>query len=117
MNNRASTEAVKNETSLINKFYSLPKEIMNKIKFPSVDIPVTVLASNAVIPSEGEARLCNPEDKVEAALQKAIKASSFALRVSAAKTPGRVLYQVSLPLGGKCDHNLSVVKNSLTAQS
>ncbi|XP_066477616.1 uncharacterized protein [Tiliqua scincoides] len=77
----------KRDARLVNKFYSLLKEVLDKIRIPSVDAQMAALATNTIIPSEGEGGPRDPLDKrIEAAFKRAFEASSFSLQAAAANS-------------------------------
>lgn len=69
--------------SFIRRHYILQRAVMDKLKVPLVDAPVSALVSSSVFSRDGEDTLRSPEDRrAEGALKKVHEASSTAIRAA-----------------------------------
>ncbi|XP_054830377.1 uncharacterized protein LOC129326238 [Eublepharis macularius] len=70
--------------SAFNKFYSLTPDSAKQVRLPTVDDPVSILATSSILPMDAEGVPKDPSDKkIEQALRRNYEASSAALRASA----------------------------------
>lgn len=66
---------------VVNKWYTLPQDILDMLKHPGVDVPGAALSSNAIVPSEGDVGLKDPCDRrIEASLKRNFETLCWCLK-------------------------------------